>query len=143
MLTSNTHLQLPIRSPARFPFGLKFAASFFPGGVKTMIRLAWLSRDERARDVARQWRAIDLARRDGTDLEDLCRAAGMRDADLLGDVMATAFDLGIDVSNVIGGIIRMPAIVEAFYQSAMRSEGGRNRAVDAAEFLDRHYRSAR
>jgi hypothetical protein len=87
---------------------LQYALSFLPGGVKTAMQLAWLSRDERVRDVARSWLALGSAERDQTDIEELCDGAGIRDGDYLGAVMGTAFELNVDISAVIGGITRMP-----------------------------------
>ncbi len=41
-----------------FPAGLKFQARHLPGGIKTMIYLAWLSKDEKVRNVAVLWNRL-------------------------------------------------------------------------------------
>src|SRR6202030_627179 len=78
----------------RFPYGLKHLASYLPGGVKAMIHLAWLSRDERVRDVARRWRALDREQQRSIEIEELCYQAGVKDADFIADIAATGHELG-------------------------------------------------
>jgi hypothetical protein len=125
---------LPKPRASRLPIGLKYGASFLPGGVRTMINFARLSPDERVRHVAQRWRALYCAGREQTDLEDLCHDAGVRDCEFLGHVVRTAFELDVDVSPLIGGISQMPDAVTALFASAQRSFAAR-------EHLSRHSRS--
>lgn len=107
------------------------------------MQLAWLSRDERVRDVARRWRALDPAERNQTDIEELCDEAGIREGDYLGVVMSTAFELKVDVSDVIGGITRMPVALMGLFGRAAYSVYEQERAVEAIEFFNRRFRKSR
>lgn len=106
------------------------------------MQLAWLSRDERVREVARRWRALGAAERDQTGFEELCDQAGIRDGDYLGAVMSTAFELNIDVSTVIDAITQMPSALLRVFGSVAYSQAGRERAVEAIEFFNRRFRKA-
>jgi hypothetical protein len=134
----------PRRSTAPpIPCSLKYPASFLPGGVKTFVHLAWLSSDERARDVARRWRELTPAERDETDLESLCDQAGIRGDSLLGIVLGTAFELGIDIAPVIGGISSMPHVLLGVFHRASQSGPAREQACEALEFIDRRFQADR
>jgi hypothetical protein len=73
-----------------------------------MIFLAWHSPDARIRQVAERWRALDDEQQATTELEDICDEVGIEAADLLGDVVRTAYQLEIDLSGVFVGMVRMP-----------------------------------
>jgi hypothetical protein len=114
-----------------------------PGGVRTFVQLAWLSSDERGRDVARRWRELTPAERDETDLEALCDQAGIQGVSLLGIVLGTGFELGIDISPVIGGISAMPHVLLSVFHHALQSGPAREQACEAIEFIDRRFRADR
>jgi hypothetical protein len=127
----------PPFSNAPMPCGLKYAASFLPGGLKTFVQLAWLSTDERARDFARRWRELRPAERDETDFEEVCRQVAICDTELLGAVISTAFELGIDVLPVIGGISAMSRTLASLFHRALHSSPAREQACEAIEYFDR------
>ncbi len=130
-------------SAAYAPVGLKYAASFLPGGTTTMIWLAWHSRDERVRDVAKRWRVLDTEQRERMDLEALCDEADLRDGDFLGAVLGTAFEFRIDISPVIGGITAMPQALMGLFSLSIRSEAGDDQVCQAIEFFNRRFRVKR
>ena len=77
---------------------LENAARLLPGGVRTMLHLAWLSSDSRVRSVASEWHSFSAVARVEAHIEDLCRSAGISDAEFAGEVTRTAWELGIDVA---------------------------------------------
>ncbi len=120
----------------RFPYGLKYLATYLPGGMKTMIHLAWLSRNKRVRDVARRWRALDKEQKRSIEIEELCHEAGVKDSDFIADIASTAHELGIDVGSLIGGMTQMPRSLAASFNAASLGEG-LEQAWEAMEFFDR------
>jgi hypothetical protein len=104
-----------------------------------MMWLAWHARDERTRDVARRWRALGRTERNCTDIEALCDEAGLHEGEFLGAVVATAFELGINVAPVIGGITAMPQRLTGIFGMSAYSEAGREQAVLAMEFFARRF----
>ena len=106
-----------------------------------MLHFAQLAPDVRVRDVAHLWRSLDRAGREQTDLEDLCRDAKVSDGDFLGQVIGTAFELGVDVSPLIGGISQMPHAVTALFVSAQQSVAARERAFEAFAFVGKRFRN--
>ncbi len=94
-----------IRIPSwQVPLYLGYAAErFLPGGVETLMHLAWLSQDEKAREVARRWNALSKPHRQTLAVEVLCMAVGVRSWDLVAVVARTGWELGIDTSGLIEG----------------------------------------
>jgi hypothetical protein len=129
--------------PESFPFGLKYALSHLPYGLKTAMHLASLSHDRRVRSVAARWRALDKDQQASTFLEDLCEDAGIDGPYLLGKVLSTAFELGIDVSGVIGGMMRMPEMLSSALLRARESTEGINAACAVFEYIDRSVRKTK
>lgn len=63
-----------------------------------MMHLALLSSDPRVRAVAVAWHSLSPVARVETAMEELCRAAGISDADFIGGVIGTAWELGMDTA---------------------------------------------
>ncbi len=100
-------------SPPALPL-LKFAARCLPGGLETFIVLASLSDDERVRTVADRWNSLPSELKRIVEIETLCHSAGIASEVVFGKVAATAFELGIDTSGLIGRAM-LPADPEQFY----------------------------
>jgi len=102
----------PIRSLSE---GLNYFALFLPGGLENVIDLARFSENENVQEVARRWNALPRRERKNASLDDLCKAAGVGASKFLGVVVATAHELGMDVSGVVAAIANletMPAHME-------------------------------
>jgi hypothetical protein len=65
------------RREPRFQLGLNLGAANLPGGMQTMIHLAWLSEHPKVRAVAVQWNALSADGKRNVILEDLCNASGV------------------------------------------------------------------
>jgi hypothetical protein len=99
----------PIRATSD---GLNYFAFFLPGGLDNVIDLARLSENEKVQEVARRWNALPRRDRKNSSLDELCKAAGVTHSKFLGVVVGTAYELGIDVGDVMGAIANvqtMPA----------------------------------
>jgi hypothetical protein len=53
---------------------------------------------------------------DNSELDDLCRNAGVEGHEFVGSIVGTSYELGIDVSCAIGGIVQMPQLLAAAIQ---------------------------
>jgi DNA-binding transcriptional regulator YiaG len=83
--------------------GVEFAVRSIPGGIRLIVHLASLSSDPRLQSVAAAWNAGTPGRtRARTHIDQLCTDAGISQADFIGNVAATAFELGMDVSVFVG-----------------------------------------
>jgi hypothetical protein len=122
---------------AHIPAGLLYIGSCFPRGLNTMIMLARQSRNPGIRTVMETWLSLDDERRAEIELEDLCWATGIDDGAFLGDVMGTAFELGMDISGVFDGMAAMPTLMVSCLMHATRSNDGVDSAVRAIKFIDR------
>ena len=71
-----------------------------------MMHLAWLSKNPKARAVAERWNALSAEGKRNVVLEHLCDAAGLAHAELVATVACTGFELGIDISRMLGAIAR-------------------------------------
>jgi DNA-binding transcriptional regulator YiaG len=98
---------LPPPIPVPCNFSLRHLADSIPGGLETIIVLAWLSDDDRARAVRDCWNSLSRRVKHNVEVEDLCRAVGIDAGHFFGIVAATAFRLGMDISVFIGGVLRM------------------------------------
>jgi hypothetical protein len=87
--------------------GLNYFALFLPGGVENMIFLARLSEDEKVQEVARRWNAVPRKDRKNSSLDELCKAACVDPGKFLGVVAGTAYELGIDVRDVMTAIANL------------------------------------
>ncbi len=125
--------------PKAFPFGLRYVALFFPYRLQSMMNLAWMSDDFRAKKVGCTWLFSDKATQDSMDLEDQCEKAHITPAEFIGVVAGVAYELRVDVSGVIGGIMRMP---QALLASLTRAVGTGNidEAVAAIEYINKSVR---
>jgi len=86
---------------------LNYFALFLPGGVENTIDLARLSENEEVQEVACRWYALPRKDRKNTSLDELCKAAGVDPGKFLGVVVATAYELGIDVGGVMAAIANL------------------------------------
>jgi hypothetical protein len=138
-MPGNIRLQSP---PPRipYPFGLRYAAQFLPYGLKTMMQFAWMSEDSRARKVGSWWLFSDKATQESSDLESLCEKADISPAEFVGVVAGIAYELGVDVSELIGGMARMPEAISAIFTNATRSREHMEEAIAAIEYFDRKFR---
>lgn len=127
----------PLISKAPVPSGLNWIATFLPYGVPTMINLAWLSQNAKARKVASYWMTLDTAGKDNVQLDDLCDEVGITPAEFVGAVAGTAHELDMDVSAVFAGIARMADALSVAFARAYETPDGREWAVEALEFIER------
>jgi DNA-binding transcriptional regulator YiaG len=74
----------------------RFCAEF-RWGLETVIVLAWLSEDERVREVAAVWSTLTTAEKQRVEIEVLCLAVGVEPADFMRGVSSTAWGLGIKI----------------------------------------------
>src|ERR1019366_5310907 len=106
--TQAARVQIPRTQPraavSPFPSRLELAARAIPGGLATMIHLAWLSDDPRAQTVARRWKSSSGERSRGVQIEQLCDAAGIDDREFAGKVAGAAWELGIALPRFIAGV---------------------------------------
>src|SRR5215468_7964157 len=82
--------------PSGFPF--RHVADSIPGGLETILVLAWLSSDPQVRAIAGRWSSLPHKAKQGVELEELCLTAGIDAGSFFGSVVATAFELGMDIS---------------------------------------------
>jgi len=101
-------------SPAALPFyfPLRSLAASIPGGVETVVGLAWLSGDDQARNVVRRWASLSCQAKRKVELEEVCRAVGVDVGHFVGTVAVMAFELGLDVSDFVGAIDRPTEFVD-------------------------------
>src|SRR5438132_372646 len=95
-----------------FPYGLKYMARYLPGGIKTMIYLAWLSRDEKVRTIAALWNRLPRQVKVDLELEELCRSAGLSWREFDKATWVTARELGIGNSQLLRGALEMSELLE-------------------------------
>jgi DNA-binding transcriptional regulator YiaG len=76
---------------------IRFCAEF-RWGLETVIVLAWLSEDERVREVAAVWSSLTAAEKLRVEIEVLCLAVGVEPADFIRAVAAIAEELKIKFS---------------------------------------------
>jgi hypothetical protein len=88
------------RAP-RIHFGLNRAGMNLPGGFRTLIHLAWISDNPKAREVARRWNALSPADKREVILEDLCDEVRIMLGDFAAAVAGTGAELGINVSALM------------------------------------------
>jgi DNA-binding transcriptional regulator YiaG len=96
-----------------------------PGGLAGMLTLGWLSGNTKARAVRECWCSLPRTVRNSVEVEDLCQAAAIDPGELFGLVVATAYGLGMDVSEFIGGAMRMFDHSIEFVQQVASGGAGR------------------
>jgi hypothetical protein len=109
----------------RFKYGLNRGASHLPGGMRTMMHLAWLSKNPKARAVAERWSALSADGKRNVVLEHLCEAAGIAGEELVAAVACTGFELGIGISPMLGAIAHQADEVARLAARAMTPGGYR------------------
>ena len=112
---------------------VRYFSSYVPGGIFTMIALARLSADERVRQAAFAWNALPRAEHRTVNLDRLCWDVGLSPGSVLGSIAETAFELGMDVSELMSGL--------AGHFSAIQAEIARARAGRRRD-LERFFRSS-
>jgi hypothetical protein len=93
--------------------------------MRAMMHLAWLSKTAQVRAVAERWNALSAEGRRNVVLEHLCDAAGIAGEQLVAAVACTAFELGIDVSGMMGAIVHQADDVARLAARAMTPGGYR------------------
>lgn len=112
---AGAHPRLPSWQP---PMGLGYVAErYLPGGLKTLMHLAGLSPDERARKVARRWNSLSKPGRQAVAVEALCAEVRIAPCDFAGIVAGTGFELRI---NIAGLIAHPRPDLESFIQRAVK-----------------------
>jgi DNA-binding transcriptional regulator YiaG len=110
----------------RCPFLLKSVAGRLPGGVETMMFLAWLSEDPGTRAVAKRWVALARKQKEDIEIEEICRAAGLEYGIFFSEIASTGFELGIivplafpigAVTGFIGEAIRSVRVREEYWKA--------------------------
>jgi hypothetical protein len=100
-----------------------------------MMQFAWLSEDSRAKKVGGWWLFADKTTQDSADLEARCETADITPAEFIGVITGVAFELGVDVSALIGGISDTPRAVEAALAHTIRTGEGLEEAYAATESM--------
>lgn len=118
-----------------FPFGLKYLARSLPGGIKTMIYLAWFSKDEKVRAVAALWNQLPWRAKRGVELEEVCLAAGVQTARFFSEISGTAFELGIDVDGLAHALLQTGKVAISFYKAVSTSSRVRREGFYAIDLL--------
>ncbi len=89
--------------------GLRYFATYIPGGVHNLITLARLSKDEKVRQLAVLWNSLPRKDHRTVNLDRLCLLdAEVSPGMVLASIAETAYDLDIDVSELIGAIDAIP-----------------------------------
>jgi DNA-binding transcriptional regulator YiaG len=96
-----------------------------PGGLAGMLTLGWLSGDPKAGAVRKRWCSLPREVRNRVEVEDLCQAVGIDPGEFFGLVATTAYRLGMDVSEFIGGAMRMFDHSIEFVQQVASGGAGR------------------
>jgi DNA-binding transcriptional regulator YiaG len=110
---------------------LTHIAQRLPGGLETLIVLAWLSGDESVRAIARRWMSLPGPIRRKVELEELCHETGVEAGRIGGKLATVAFELGINASPFIGSVQSFPA----FLQTAFTTPGKEHMALKAMGLL--------
>lgn len=71
----------------------------FPGGLETMMSLAWLSEDQGTRAVAKRWGALARKQKEDIEIEEICQAqaAGVEYGTFFREIACTGWEVGIIV----------------------------------------------
>jgi DNA-binding transcriptional regulator YiaG len=104
----------PTAPPCGFSF--RHVANSIPGGLETIIVLAWLSSHPQVRAIAGSWSSLPRKAKQGVELEELCLAAGIDAGSFFGSIVATAFELEMDISGFIGGALQMSVQATRFVE---------------------------
>jgi hypothetical protein len=107
-------------------------ADSIPGGLETILVLASLSGDPQVRAISGRWSSLPRNAKQGVELEELCPAAGIDAGSFFCSVVATAFELDLDISGFFGG---------ALYMSATRFVE-RVKTTKSARLRDQFFKSA-
>ena len=104
-----------------------------------MIHLAWLSR-KRGCATSPAGGANSPNEREETNIPGPVPPGWRADADFLGDVVTTAFDLGSMLSVLIGDITAMPDALAGLFRLAIDPGTDGKRTVEVMEFFDKRFR---
>src|SRR5262245_16403219 len=86
-----------------------------PGGVQTVLALAWLSSDKRPRAVANTWRSLDTETKRRTTVEDLCGGADITVTEFFRSVYRTGLELN--------ALFRRPPDLPIFMLGLLKRDG--------------------
>ncbi len=98
------------------------------GGRSHFVEIARHSENEKVRQLVALWDSLPKREQNRCRLERLCEAVGLDPATFLGDVAATAFARGIDVSKLLVAISQ-PIIFQKVAKRALEPDGHRERKM--------------
>ena len=98
------------------------------GGRGHFVEIARQSENEEVRQLVALWDSLPKREQNRCRLERLCEAVGLDPATFLGDVAATAFARGIDVSKLLVAISQ-PIVFQKIAKRALEPDGHRERKM--------------
>ena len=98
------------------------------GGRSHFVEIARHSKNEKVRQLVALWDSLPKREQNRCRLERLCEAVGLDPATFLGDVAATAFARGIDVTKMTVAISQ-PLVFEKIAKKALEPDGHRERKM--------------
>ena len=98
------------------------------GGRSHFVEIARHSENEKVRQLVGLWDSMAKREQNRCQLERLCEAVGLDPATFLGDVAATAFARGIDVSKLLVAISQ-PIVFQKIAKRALEPDGHRERKM--------------
>ena len=98
------------------------------GGRGPFMELARFCENEKIRELVALRDSLSEKERDRCPLEPLCEMVGLEPAKMLGDVVATAWARGIDVTKLVTAI-GQPLVLEKIVQKALEPGGHRERRM--------------
>ena len=106
------------------------------GGRGPFMELARFCENEKVRELVAMWDSLPKREQNRCQLEPLCTAVGLEQAKLLGDVVASAWARGIDVTKLVTAI-GQPLVLEKIVERALEPDGHRERRMflEAAGFI--------
>lgn len=114
---------------AKFPFALTLdRITPLAGGRRHFLQIARYSKNEKVRQIVALWDSLPKREQNRCRLERLCAAVGLDPATFLGDVAATAFTRGIDVTNIIVAVSQ-PVVLSQIAEKALEPDGHRERKM--------------
>src|SRR5215471_18703982 len=105
---------------------LRYFSSYIPGGLGTMVALARLSTNESVRRLAVAWNSMPRKEHRTVNLDRLCASADVAPSEFLGGVAEVAYELGMDVSQLMASLTSFSGAVRAGLER-LRKGGWRER----------------
>jgi hypothetical protein len=120
---------------------IRFFSVYIPGGVFTTIALVRLSADEKIRQVAVLWNALPRKEHKTVNLDQLCLNVGLTPACVLGSIVETAYDLGMDVAQMVSALLALPGAIQ-WEMTRARKKGSwceRERFLSMVGFMSKQF----